>query len=259
MKLTPVLLPYFFMLCFFLPEVSAQSYLRNSIQLSANADFPIAHEFVRDYPFVPFGNDISTKRTFAFGGTITYRKHFKNRLSLDIGLTGGTDSDFYTINIRTDFLEEGILEKTFTRDYFDYDYLFGGLTLNIGYDLFQFKKSLFSLKTGVSAISFLPISIDKKLWINSNNQKVQIFQNNLQVNEQDAVYLLSVFEADYRHMLGKNFFLGIAANVKFSLDGREYVKGNYRIIGESQELTGTYSKWWLSSGLNIYGGYYFGE
>lgn len=239
-------------------QLSAQGYFRNSIQLSANADFPIAHEIQRDYPYVPFGNDMFPKKTFAFGGTITYRKHFENRLSLDIGLTGGTDSDYYDVVIQPEFLPN-TLDKEYYRKYYDFSYLFGGLNMNIGYDIFQFKKSLVSLKTGLSAISFLRSSVDKKLFISWNSERVQIFENNLLVNEDNNIYLLSVSEIDYRFSITKKFFIGVGVNVKISLDGKDYVKGSYRLIGQNRELTGTVNKWWLSSGANIYGGYYFGK
>jgi len=100
MKFTTTIILILFIFCTFFQLSAQKGYLRNSIQLAANADFPIAHEIERNYPYIPFGNDIFPKKTFAFGGTITYRKHFENRLSLDIGLTGGTDSDYYDVVIQ---------------------------------------------------------------------------------------------------------------------------------------------------------------
>lgn len=244
-----------FFFCFYAINLFAQSPTRNSIQVSANLDLTIPHEIQRDYPIIPFGTDLYPKRTFSFGGTLSYQKRIKNKWSYDVGLIGGVDSDFYDVQFKAGFIENDG-EKDRLRRFYDFSYLFGGITANLSYDIFQFEKSLVYLKTGISAIYFHKTAVEKGYAIYFDGVRNRVFESEALVNDNPNIFLLSVWEGGYRHSVGQNFFVGLGLNVRVSINQKDYVNGNYRIIGQNEVLTGTYNKWWLSSGLSFYGGYY---
>lgn len=237
---------------------SAQNQFGNSLQLSFSGDRLTPHTITRNYDFVPFGNDISPKQTAALGGQITYTHRLGERFSFGVGLLGGIDSDHFLLQINEEFAPD-FLNEDFFGNFFEFSYVYGGLNLTAGYDLFQFKKSAITLNTGVSALFFLPTGLITSVTLGGLNNGFTVFANDLTANGSGKSHYLSVWELSYRHRLGERFFIGLGTNIKFTVAGGNYVEGTYKIVGQNETLTGSLTKRWISSGVNLHFGFVFNE
>jgi hypothetical protein len=192
--------------------------------------------------FAPIAS-YTPQMSHGFEGAVFYKQAIGERWNIGFGFIGGVYASRHELYFNSEFIEgERIFETEIKRD-FDYEY--GGMNLSVEYALFTFDKSRLSLHAGLSYLFFVPY----ELGIRRSIEGVKYFESSKIIAPDQNGLITPEGGLSYSYTFWQRLAVSAMATVRYS--DTIIADGEYRIIGDNDQLFGFFEQDLLSFNLGI--------
>lgn len=189
-----------------------------------------------------------------FEGAIFYKQAIGERWNIGFGFVGGVYASQHELFFNNEFNQA---REEFKRDVNrDFDYGYGGMTLSAEYVLLRFEKSRLELRAGLSYLFFIPDNINSRRGFTPRGQgSVTYFEGFKQVVPEKNGLITPEGGLSYTYTFWQRLSVSAVATVRYS--NTIIGNGEYRVIGDNDQLFGLFEQDLLSLNLGIEMAYCF--
>ena len=205
-----------------------------------------AFDIKRDYLMDAHKAGISSLPSFGYEGQLSYFWSITPKLKSSIGITGGVQSYEFSVFGYFEFLGFATKDATLL-GVKEYNLPYIGLMAGSQYSIALGKKSSLEINGSLSGLYFFP----ERISIAGFDEGHLVFDVNLQVNPSPKIILAPILGISYVYDLNERFSFNIG--LSGSYPGKKIIEtvGQYRIIGDSENLTGKLTKHFRQIGLGV--------
>jgi hypothetical protein len=201
-----------------------------------------ALDITRNYPiFQEDKGDISSNGSSLFALRAHYAKSFSRNLMWDIGVEAGIDSYHLLVMASEEFLNYGLV-KPYSLQATIYDMFYFAAIPSIKYNFPLSIRSAVSIRLGARFTYYIPTGIDAAFnLVTPAGRTVNIFYTFLDSNKNNDIIISPDLGIEYIYQIHNSPF-SFKGGLNTSFTRKEFLKGEFRITGDSEILDGEIAK-----------------